>query len=131
MHYFIFQFVEKLQFRHRAKGAGPMPFQEGVLRNCRALPKLYEELQLKFPEEDILIMTYRLGQDVLEILFSVLRAAGVANTTPTTLETIYRITKHALMSSPESCLQGNSNVKVDAEYETLSGKVIFFYFIKT
>jgi hypothetical protein len=119
----ILQFVMKMRFRNKSKDSAPLPFQEGVVQNCRALPQLHAELQQRFPDEEILLMTYRIGQDVLEILFSVVRAAGVANTCPTSLETIYRLTKHALMKTPESCLQGNSNVMVDPDFETLSGKV--------
>lgn len=83
------------------KGAKLIYYQKGVLLNCRALPLLYQELTLMFPENDkIYIETWYLSQDVLESLFSVLRSMG-GNTRPNALEVKYRLRRYMVQREPD------------------------------
>jgi hypothetical protein len=47
-----------------SKKQPPLFFQEGILRNCAALPLLLDELETEFPGEELLIWTMRLNQDL-------------------------------------------------------------------
>jgi hypothetical protein len=103
-----------------------LPFQKGIIMNCKALMMLYDDLKERFPEEKILIFTYNLNQDILEIFFSVVRALGVTNVAPTAVDFTYRMTRLALMKSPQNCLIGDPsklNVCLDQNVENLAASV--------
>jgi len=78
-------------------------FQKGILLNCRSLPLLHSVLTDMFPEENINIETWYLSQDVLESLFSVLRAMG-GNTRPNALEVKYRLRRYMVQREPDFIL---------------------------
>jgi hypothetical protein len=121
--------VENMRFYVKGKKTlktALLPFQKGIIYNCRALISLYLDLQDRFPEEEILILTYNLSQDCLEIFFSILRALGGTYTCPTAVDLIYRITRAAVMKNPQACLMGDPaklNVLVDLQFQSLSAQV--------
>jgi len=121
--------VETMRFYVKGKKTlknALLPFQIGIIYNCRALISLYLDLKDRFPEEEILILTYNLSQDCLEILFSILRALGGTYTCPTAVEFTYRITRHAVMKNPQACLKGvpeKLNVLIDPNFQSLSAQV--------
>jgi hypothetical protein len=102
-----------------------LPFQIGIVMSCRALPMLYRDLKNRFPNEDVTILTYRLNQDALENLFSVLRSAGGTNTNPSPVDFQYRLTNFVLGKSPEAILKrSNTNVALEqGERPVLSAQV--------
>jgi hypothetical protein len=105
-----------------------LPFQEGIIQNCRAVPLLYKDLKEHFPDEEVYLCTYKLNQDCLEILFSILRAMGVTVTCPTVVDFCYRMTKQLLMKTPTDCLRGLAsklNVGVDAYVGSLASEVSY------
>ena len=105
---------------------GLLPFQKGIIMNCKALIELYIDLSEEFPDQEILIFTYRLNQDCLEILFSVLRALGGTFTCPTAADFPHRITRHAVMRNPHEALatsDAKRNVEVESDLQTLTSKV--------
>lgn len=94
--------------------------------NCKAVPLLYEDLRETFPDEEVFICTYKLNQDCLEILFSILRALGLTVTCPTNVDFCYRISKQVLMKTPTDCLKGLAsklNVGIDAYVGSLASDV--------
>lgn len=120
-----FNFVQKLRKKTKARDPALLPFQSGLMLNCRALPVLYETLQEIFPEEEILICTTNFNQDALERFFGVIRAMGGTNTSPTALEFKYRLRKYLIMKNPEVMIRNSaSNIEVeDDEAENLTGLV--------
>lgn len=101
-------------------------FQKGIVQNVKALLKLYEDLIEQFPDEDILIYTYRLNQDCLEVLFSILRAMGLTFTSPTCVDFCYRVSKRMLVKTPVDFLRGLSsklNVEAAAVLPNLANSV--------
>jgi len=99
----VYNFVEKMRKKGSKKGAKMIFFQKGILLNCRSLPLLHSVLTDMFPEENINIETWYLSQDVLESLFSVLRAMG-GNTRPNALEVKYRLRRYMVQREPDFIL---------------------------
>jgi hypothetical protein len=122
--------VEQMRFYVKGKKTlkpGLLPFQKGIIYNCKALIALYLDLLARFPDEEILINTFNLSQDCLEILFSILRALGVTYTCPNAVDFSYRITRHAVMQNPQACLLGHPeklNVQLDEGFQSLAAKVV-------
>lgn len=72
-------------------------FQKGILRNNESLQNLLQYLKVKYPVHSIAyILTYRLNQDVLENLFSYIRAMGATNDHPTALDIQRRLRLYIL-----------------------------------
>lgn len=91
-----------------------LPFQEGILMSCRALPILHKFLQDQFPDEKIEICTTHLNQDVLEQLFALVRMLGGHISNPSPLEFVRRLRNILLGRCPEVLLnQRGLNVDID------------------
>jgi hypothetical protein len=93
-------------------GYGKMlPFQEGFLMSINSLKMLHKDLSSRFPDHPIEILTYRINQDPVENLFSIMRSAGGPNTNPGPVEFINRINNYVLGNNTEIIMKNaNSNV---------------------
>ena len=89
--------------RPRASCGKKMPFQEGILRNCRSLPGLLEDVR---PLGVTYLMTARLNQDLVENCFSQLRAMCGANTHPDAVEAQTRL--RMLLMAPRPIVAAGS-----------------------
>jgi hypothetical protein len=121
-----FEFISTLRKRG-VKNPGQIPFQKGWLLNIRALQHLHETLQERFPEESFLICTINFNQDILERLFSVIRAMGGTHTSPSALEFKYRLRKYLIMKNPELLIRNSAtNLEVaETDVFNLTGLVSF------
>jgi hypothetical protein len=119
-----------MRLANKGRDSEMLWFQKGIVQNVRALPLLYDDLVSTFPEEDILIYTYRLNQDCLEVLFSIIRAMGVTVTCPTCVDFCCRISKRLLMKTPTDLLQGLAtklNVDIEAHLPNLAHSVSYYF----
>jgi hypothetical protein len=117
------------EFRKRGpKNPKLLPFQQGLMLNCRALPVLFDHLQELFPSEDILLCTININQDCLERFFGVIRAMGATNTSPNALQFKQRMRRYLLLKNPEMLIKHSSNnVEVEREEAVnLTGLVRIF-----
>jgi hypothetical protein len=117
----IYNFVKKMRKKGSKKGAKMIFFQKGVLLNCRALPVLHAELTKNFPTEDINIETWYLSQDVLESLFSVLRAMG--HSRPNALEVKHRLRRYMVQKEPDFILNSATTNVVACGPNNLTAQV--------
>ena len=80
-----------------------LPFQDGIIRNCRSLPGLLSDVrQLGVTY----IKTARLNQDLVENCFSQMRAMGGANPHPNAVEAQTRL--RFLMMAPQPIIAAGS-----------------------
>lgn len=87
-------------------GFGKMlPFQVGFLMSCNSLKLMHRDLLSRFPDQPIEILTYRINQDPVENLFSLMRSAGGANTNPGPVEFTNRINNYILGNNSESIMK--------------------------
>lgn len=75
-----------------------------------ALPRLYEFLKEKYDVKYIL--THRLNQDLLENMFSQIRARGGLYDHPSPLAALYRLRVILLGKNPGLVIQEQANVKI-------------------
>lgn len=120
-----YDFVSQLRKRGVAD-PGPLPFQCGLMLNCRALPVLYDQLQELFPLENVEICTMNFNQDALERFFGVIRAMGGSHTSPNALSFKYRIRRYLTLKNPELLIKDSeNNVQLEeTEVVNLTGLVI-------
>lgn len=119
----VYDFVKQMRRKGGRKGAALIFYQKGVLLNCRALPLLHTVISDMFPEEDINIATWHLSQDVLESLFSILRAMGGTNTTPSPLEIRYRLRRYMVQKVPDFILNAATTNVVPSGPSNLTAQV--------
>jgi hypothetical protein len=119
-----YNFVSELRKRG-PKNPGLLPFQRGLMLNCRALPALFAELQEIFPSEEMLVCTMNINQDTLERFFGVIRAMGATHTSPNALQFKQRMRRYLLLQNPDMLIKNSSNnVEVeDVEAVNLTGLV--------
>lgn len=121
-----YSFVQTMRKRGKTKNPALLPFQKGLMLNCKALPVLHETLQEMFPAEEILIPTMYINQDALERFFGVIRAMGHTYTSPTALEFKYRMRKYLILKNPELLIKHSAYSNVlpdDTEVINLTGLV--------
>lgn len=100
-----------------------LPFQNGILLSNASLRNLYEDLRIRCNSSDkesmSYILTNRLNQDVLENLFSYLRAMGAAHDKPSALDIRYRLRWYILGKHSIDVFTVGSNTTVqDSDNET-------------
>jgi len=104
-----------------------LPFQDGIVMSCHALPLLHLELEGLLPGQKIEIFTYNLNQDVLEQLFSLMRISSGPRTNPSPIDFKRRLRKVLLGRNPQILLQDKRlNVmidKTDDQHQILTFKV--------
>lgn len=87
--------IDQLIFKLRTPNKSCLlPFQKGILINNTSLRSLFEDMQKTYGTDYIL--THRLNQDVLENMFSVIRAKGGLHDHPTATEFSYRLRSYIL-----------------------------------
>lgn len=87
-----------------------LPFQKGILISNGSLLGLYNHISERFSMTHVL--SYRLNQDVLEKIFSQIRAIGRTYDHPTPLEFKYRM-KSQIISRNSQILSSGTNVELD------------------
>lgn len=96
-----------------------LPFQEGIVMGCRALPILHKFLTETFPDTKIEICTTHLNQDCLEQLFALIRMLGGHIGNPTPPEVTRRLRNVLLGNQPELVLDRRAvNVAVEQSVES-------------
>lgn len=126
----VYEMTSQMRKKGSTSESARLPFQDGILRNCKALPLLLQDLRDMFPEEkNLVIHTQTLNQDILESFFSVIRAFGATFTAPDPLQFRYRLRRYLATRFPETILSGSStNVFTAMDLETLSAQVRCCYF---
>jgi hypothetical protein len=110
------EFISKMRKKLKNGFGKLLPFQEGFLMSINALKLLHQDLSNRFPDERIEILTYRINQDPVENLFSIMRAAGGPNTNPGPVEFINRINNYILGNNSEIIMKNSrSNVLFEGD----------------